>query len=51
MKEDLDVVKRSLDSQINEQTENLENLKKKQTYLETTYRNAQSHIHDILGRR
>ena len=51
MKEDLTVVKKNLDNQINEQTESVDNLKKKQTYLETTYKNAQSHIQDILGRR
>jgi len=51
MREDIDTVKKKLDSQITEQTENAENLKKKQIYLETTYKNAQSHIHDILGRR
>lgn len=51
MKEDLDVVKGKLDTQIKDQNESVENLKKKQVYLETTYKNAQSHIQDILGRR
>lgn len=51
MREDIDTVKKKLDGQITEQTESAENLKKKQIYLETTYKNAQSHIHDILGRR
>jgi hypothetical protein len=27
------------------------NLKKKQLYLETTFKNAQSHMNEILGRR
>jgi FtsZ-binding cell division protein ZapB len=51
LKEDLDTVKMKLNDQIKEQDENVDNLKKKQTYLETTYKNAQSHIQDILGRR
>lgn len=51
MKDDLKVVKKNLEVQIKELNENVENLKKKQTYLETTFRNAQSHINDILGRR
>jgi len=51
MKDDLDVVKKNLEAQIKEQNESVENLKKKQIYLETTFRNAQSHINDILGRR
>jgi chaperonin cofactor prefoldin len=51
MRGDLDVVKQNLKGQIKELDEGVENLKKKQTYLETTFRNAQSHINDILGRR
>lgn len=51
MRDDLDVVKKNLEGQIKDYDENVENLKKKQTYLETTFRNAQSHINDILGRR
>ena len=51
MRDDLDVVKKNLEAQIKEQNESVENLKKKQTYLETTFKNAQSHINDILGRR
>ena len=51
IKDDLKVVKKKLEAQIKEQNETVENLKKKQTYLETTFRNAQSHINDILGRR
>ena len=51
MRGDLDVVKQNLKGQIKELDESVENLKKKQTYLETTFRNAQSHINDILGRR
>ena len=51
MRDDLDVVKKNLEAQIKEQNESVENLKKKQIYLETTFRNAQSHINDILGRR
>ena len=51
MRDDLDVVKKNLEGQIKGYDENVENLKKKQTYLETTFRNAQSHINDILGRR
>lgn len=45
------MVKKNLEVQIKEQTENVENLKKKQTYFETTFKNAQSHINEILGRR
>ena len=45
------MVKKNLEAQIKEQTETVENLKKKQTYLETTFKNAQSHINEILGRR
>ena len=51
MKENLDVVKKNLEGQIKEHNDSVENLKKKQIYLETTFRNAQSHINDILGRR
>jgi len=51
MRDDLDVVKKNLEAQIKEQNESVENLKKKQTYLETTFKNAQSHINGILGRR
>jgi hypothetical protein len=51
MRENLDVVKKNLEGQIKEQNDSVENLKKKQIYLETTFRNAQSHINDILGRR
>jgi hypothetical protein len=51
MKDDLGVVKTKLEGQIKEQDESVENLKKKQTYLETTFKNAQSHIDEILRRR
>jgi prefoldin subunit 1 len=51
MRDDLNAVKKTLEGQIKEQNESVENLKKKQTYLETTFKNAQSHINDILGRR
>lgn len=51
IKDDLGVVKRKLEAQITEQNESVENLKKKQTYLETTFKNAQSHIDEILRRR
>jgi FtsZ-binding cell division protein ZapB len=51
MRDDLDSVKKNLEGQIKEQNESVENLKKKQTYLETTFKNAQSHINEILGRR
>jgi hypothetical protein len=51
MRDDLDAVKKNLEGQIKEQNDGVENLKKKQTYLETTFKNAQSHINDILGRR
>ena len=51
MSDDLSVVKKKMDGQIKEQTEVVENLKKKQVYLETTLRNAQSHMNEILGRR
>jgi hypothetical protein len=51
MSDDLSVVKKKMDGQIKEQTEVVENLKKKQVYLETTFRNAQSHMNEILGRR
>ena len=51
MRDDLDVVKKNLEGQIKEHNESVENLKKKQTYLETTFKNAQSHINVILGRR
>jgi prefoldin subunit 1 len=51
MRDDLDVVKKNLESQIKEHNEGVENLKKKQVYLETTFKNAQSHINEILGRR
>jgi len=51
MSDDLSVVKKKMDGQIKEQTEVVENLKKKQMYLETTFRNAQSHMNEILGRR
>lgn len=51
MSDDLNVVKKKMDGQIKEQTEVVENLKKKQVYLETTFRNAQSHMNEILGRR
>ena len=48
---DLDAVKQNLEREIKEQNENVENLKKKQHYLDTTFKNAQSHINEILGRR
>jgi hypothetical protein len=51
MKDDLGVVKNKLEGQIKEQDDSVENLKKKQTYLETTFKNAQSHIDEILRRR
>jgi len=51
IKDDLGVVKRKLEAQITEQNESVENLKKKQNYLETTFKNAQSHIDEILRRR
>jgi hypothetical protein len=51
MRDDLEAVKKNLEGQIKEQNESVENLKKKQTYLETTFKNAQSHINEILGRR
>ena len=51
MKDDLGVVKTKLEGQIKEQEDSVENLKKKQTYLETTFKNAQSHIDEILRRR
>ena len=51
MKDDLGDVKTKLEGQIKEQDESVENLKKKQTYLETTFKNAQSHIDEILRRR
>lgn len=51
MRDDLDSVKKNLEGQIKEQNESVENLKKKQTYLETTFKNAQSHINEILRRR
>lgn len=51
MKEDLNIVKTNMEGQIKEHEESLQNLKKKQVYLETTFKNAQSHIHEILGRR
>ena len=41
----------NLDREIKEQNENVENLKKKQQYLDTTFKNAQSHINEILGHR
>jgi chaperonin cofactor prefoldin len=51
MRDDLDSVKKNLESQIKEHNGGVENLKKKQVYLETTFKNAQSHINEILGRR
>jgi len=51
MSDDLSVVKKKMDGQIKEQTDAVNNLKKKQVYLETTFRNAQSHMNEILGRR
>jgi prefoldin subunit 1 len=51
MKEDLKVVTKDLDGQIAEHNDNVLTLKKKQLYLETTFKNAQTHIHEILGRR
>jgi chaperonin cofactor prefoldin len=51
MRDDLDGVKKNLEQQITEHNQNVENLKKKQVYLETTFKNAQSHINEILGRR
>jgi len=51
MTDDLSVVKKKMDGQIKEQTDAVNNLKKKQVYLETTFRNAQSHMNEILGRR
>jgi hypothetical protein len=51
MKEDLKAVTKTLDGQITEHNDNVLNLKKKQLYLETTFKNAQTHIHEILGRR
>jgi t-SNARE complex subunit (syntaxin) len=51
MSDDLSVVTKKMDGQIKEQTEVVDNLKKKQVYLETTFRNAQSHMNEILGRR
>ena len=48
---DLDAIKQNLDREIKEQNDNVENLKKKQHYLDTTFKNAQSHINEILGRR
>lgn len=44
-------MKRKLEAQITAQNESVENLKKKQNYLETTFKNAQSHIDEILRRR
>ena len=49
--ENLSVVKKKMQGQIKEQTDVVENLKKKQVYLETTFKNAQSHMNEILGRR
>ena len=51
MKDDLGQVKKTLESQIKEHNDGVENLKKKQVYLETTFKNAQSHINEILGHR
>jgi hypothetical protein len=51
MKEDLKVVTKNLDGQTTDHNDNVLNLKKKQLYLETTFKNAQMHIHEILGRQ
>jgi len=51
LQDNIDDVKMGLQKQIKEQDESVANLKLKQTYLETTFKNAQSHINDILGRR
>ena len=51
MKDDLGLVQKKLEGQVKEQEDSVENLKKKQTYLETTFKNAQSHIDEILRRR
>jgi len=51
IKDDLGLVQKKLEGQVKEQEESVENLKKKQTYLETTFKNAQSHIDEILRRR
>jgi cell division protein FtsB len=51
IKDDLGLVQKKLEGQIKEQEDSVENLKKKQTYLETTFKNAQSHIDEILRRR
>lgn len=51
MKDDLGLVQKKLVGQVKEQDDSVENLKKKQTYLETTIKNAQSHIDEILRRR
>jgi len=47
----MSTVKKDLAGQIKEQSETMETLKKKQAYLETTLKNAQSHMNEILGRR
>lgn len=51
MKNDLNIVKTNLEEQVKEHEESIHNLKKKQVYLETTFKNAQLHINEILGRR
>ena len=51
MKDDLGLVQKKLEGQVKEQEDSVENLKKKQTYLETTFKNAQTHIDEILRRR
>lgn len=51
MSDNLSTVTKKMDGQIKEQTEAVVNLKKKQLYLETTFKNAQSHMNEILGRR
>lgn len=47
----MEAVNKNLQAQIKEQDDTVQNLKKKQVYLETTFKNAKSHMSEILGHR
>jgi len=51
LKEDIGVVKKSLDSQITQQNDTIQNLREKQIMVERMVKDAQSQMNEIIGRR
>lgn len=51
LKEDMSVVKKSLDSQIGKQNDTVQNLREKQIMVERMVKDAQSQMNEIIGRR